>query len=94
MSDNFHNFDSNGAGGDDSQDIIMASPSQSSPMANSNSNSTGAGTGTAGGNSSTMQNNAGSSSSGNSASSNTKSLTAGESQPVFDRHSIFGHRRP
>ena len=39
MSELFHNFDSNGATGDDSQDIPMASPSQHSPMTNSNSTS-------------------------------------------------------
>lgn len=79
MSDIFNSFDSNGAGGDDSQDILMASPSQSSPMANnSNSNSTGV----LGGISQTVTNNASGSSAAGTANSNTKTASGAESQPI------------
>lgn len=75
MSDIFNSFDSNGAGGDDSQDIIMASPSQSSPMAtNSNSNSAGVIGQTA--------NNASTGSGSNATTSNAKVSTGAENQPV------------
>lgn len=73
MSAIFHNFDSNGAGGEDSQDIVMASPSQSSPMANTNSN-----TGVIGSTTSGSMQNAGTA--GNS--SNVKSSSVAENQPV------------
>ncbi|XP_065363173.1 transcription initiation factor TFIID subunit 12 isoform X2 [Calliphora vicina] len=63
----------------------MASPSQSSPMANNNSNSTGTSGGGAGA-SNTMTNNTGSSSSsGNSTNANTKPSTGPESQPVLTK---------
>ncbi|XP_005180880.1 transcription initiation factor TFIID subunit 12 isoform X1 [Musca domestica] len=78
MSDIFNSFDSNGAGGDDSQDIIMASPSQSSPMAtNSNSNSAGVIGQTA--------NNASTGSGSNATTSNAKASTGAENQPILTK---------
>lgn len=78
MSDIFNSFDSNGAGCDDSQDNIMASPSQSSPMANnSNSNSAGA----AGGSGASQTNNT-SATAGGTPNSSAKTLSGADSQPV------------
>ncbi|XP_073841709.1 TATA-box binding protein associated factor 12 isoform X1 [Musca autumnalis] len=75
MSDIFNSFDSNGAGGDDSQDIIMASPSQSSPMAN-NSNSNSAGQ---------TANSTSAGSGGNATTSNAKSSSGAENQPILTK---------
>ncbi|TMW52049.1 hypothetical protein DOY81_002829 [Sarcophaga bullata] len=85
MSDIFNNFDSNGAGGDDSQDI-MASPSQSSPMTNSNSNSTVNVSG-ATASASNIQNNTASATSSTTSATNTnaKSSTGSESQPILTK---------
>ncbi|XP_054744238.1 transcription initiation factor TFIID subunit 12 isoform X1 [Anastrepha obliqua] len=91
MSDIFTNFDSNGAC-DDSQDIIMASPSQSSPLTNSNSNSVGLGSAnnTPGGSSGSAQN----ASSGNAGTNGTssgsgggggKTNTGAENQPILTK---------
>lgn len=87
MSDIFTNFDSNGAY-DDSQDFIMASPSQNSPLANSNSNSVGiTSTNTAsGGGGSTQNVNSGNSctngTGGGSAGGGGKASGGTENQPV------------
>ncbi|KAM7364216.1 TATA-box binding protein associated factor 12 isoform 2-T2 [Cochliomyia hominivorax] len=64
----------------------MASPSQSSPMANSNSNSN-APVGGATGTNNAMTNNTGSTSStsGNSANTNAKPISAAESQPILTK---------
>ncbi|KAI9576109.1 transcription initiation factor TFIID subunit 12 isoform X1 [Glossina fuscipes] len=92
MCDIFNKFDSNGAGGDDSEDI-MASPSQNSPMANVNTNSvpsnvgnsSNSGTNTLASN----NNNSNSSNNGAGSSSNTsatsKPATAAESQPILTK---------
>ncbi|XP_037806717.1 transcription initiation factor TFIID subunit 12 isoform X1 [Lucilia sericata] len=65
----------------------MASPSQSSPMANNNSNSTGTSGGAAGGATNATTNNTGSStsSSGNTTNTNAKPLTGPESQPILTK---------
>lgn len=77
MSDVLNTFDSNGVGGDDNQDINMASPSQSSPMPASSTGTTGGAASV----SNTTSNNTTSSSS-NSINANAKSTTGPENQPV------------
>ncbi|XP_039947537.1 transcription initiation factor TFIID subunit 12 isoform X1 [Bactrocera tryoni] len=89
MSDIFTNFDSNGAY-DDSQDFIMASPSQSSPLTNSNSvGSTSINNAASGGSGSTQNANSGNSvtngTAGGSGGGGGKTSGGTENQPILTK---------